>query len=216
MSEILNKNLKQRIVEISYKNHLSHIASCITSCDIIDLIYQNKSIRDPFILSNGHAGLALYCVLEKYEGRNAEKLFKKHGVHPNRDLEDGIWFSTGSLGQGFPTALGMALAHDGLVYCLTSDGEWSEGSCWEALRIAADIQINNLYIYGSCNGYGAYSDIDTERLKWRIGAFLKNSFPHVAMLDTNLEGYPDWIQGLAGHYVVLDKKKYTELREILS
>lgn len=68
----------------------------------MDEIYSNKNKEDIFILSCGHAALALYAVLEKYENADASKLFKKHGGHPHRNVKDGIHCSTGSLGMGLP------------------------------------------------------------------------------------------------------------------
>ena len=104
----LNK-LEKRVLEISYNKKLSHISSCLTAVNLIDNIYKIKKSEDIFILSSGHAGLALYCILEKYEGKNAEELFDKHGVHPNRNLEDGIYCSSGSLGSAITIAAGDVL-----------------------------------------------------------------------------------------------------------
>ena len=72
--------LKERILEIAYKHKLSHLGSYFSSVDIIDKIYKTKDKDDTFILSSGHAALALYVVLEKYEGKNAEELFLKHNI----------------------------------------------------------------------------------------------------------------------------------------
>ena len=91
--------LKKRILDIAYKNKLSHLGSYLSSVDIIDEIYNKKSLEDIFILSSGHAALAMYVVIEKYTGIDAEKLFKKHGGHPHRDESNGIFCSTGSLGM---------------------------------------------------------------------------------------------------------------------
>ena len=78
-------DLEKRIIEISYKEKIGHLSSNLNAVNIIDEIYQSKKSTDPFILSSGHAALALYVVLEKYEGRDAEQLFHLHGVHPHRD-----------------------------------------------------------------------------------------------------------------------------------
>lgn len=205
--------LNERIIQISKKFGSSHISSCITAGKLIEDCYDYKLPNEPFILSNGHAGLALYCVLEKKEGKDAEKLFKKHGTHPNRDKKDNIWCSTGSLGQGLPIALGMALA-DRMrnVYCMTSDGEWAEGSMWETIRIAGELRVANLIILMSCNGYGAYGKIDIDRLEWQIGSFVKENCPKIALFRTNMEGYPEWLQGLNGHYAKMDDKMYEEVK----
>lgn len=201
----MNK-LKRRILDLSHKYKLSHIGSCLTAVDLIDGIYKVKKPDEPFILSQGHAGLALYVVLEKYEKRNPEKLILKHGTHPNRDIKNGIWCSSGSLGQGLPIAVGMALAdRKRNVYVLTSDGEMMEGSCWEALRIATDNELENLRITVNGNGHSALGNVDTELLDLRMQHF----YPSL-MVRTNLFEFPGWLQGLAGHYKVMSKKEYEE------
>ncbi|MEN6293828.1 MAG: hypothetical protein ABFD07_17660 [Methanobacterium sp.] len=83
--------LERRIIDISYKEKIGHLSSTLNAVNIIDEIYQTKKPNEPFILSSGHAALALYVVLEKYEGRDAEELFHKHGVHPHRDVDNGIY-----------------------------------------------------------------------------------------------------------------------------
>lgn len=182
-------NLKKRILDISRKHGLTHIASCLTAVDIIEKIYKIKKSDEPFILSCGHAGVALYVVLKK-----EEELYKKHGIHPNRDKD--IDCSTGSLGQGLPIAIGMALANrDKNVYCLISDGECDEGSIWEALRIAKEQKLFNLKVYLNMNGWSAYKKIDKKYLVKRIKAF---EFP-VEIVETNVDDYP-FLKGLKGHY----------------
>jgi transketolase len=202
----MNK-LEKRVVELSYKYGLTHIGSCLTSVNIIDKIYQVKKKTDPFILSNGHAALALYVVLEKWEGKDAEKLVKKHGTHPNRDLDDGIYCSTGSLGMGITVAVGMALAdREHRVYVLMSDGECAEGAVWEALQVAANQRLENLNIAVVCNGYSAYGRVDVDDLDTRLNAF----YPCLCF-RSNLFNLPEFMQGLAGHYLKLNKEQYDEL-----
>lgn len=199
--------LEKRILEISYKYKLSHIGSCLTAVNLIDSIYSVKKPSEPFVLSQGHAGLALYVVLEKREGKDAERLWKKHGTHPNRDLKDGIWCSTGSLGQGLPIAVGMAMAdRKRNVYVLSSDGEMAEGSCWEALKIAADQRLENLRITVNANGYTALGKCDPALLDLRLQYF----YPSL-VIKTNLFAFPGWLQGLEGHYKVMNKGEYEEI-----
>lgn len=199
--------LKKRILDLSYKHKLSHIGSCLSAVDTIDKIYSIKKKDEPFILSNGHAGLALYVVLEKYEGHNAEELIEKHGVHPNRDMEHGIWCSTGSLGHGLAIGVGMAFAdRKRLVHIVTSDGECAEGSIWEALAVARKYQLENLRIAIIGNGYSAYDEVDITDLDNRI-----NSFYPCLMVRTNMYAYPDWLQGLGAHYVVMNEEQYKEV-----
>ncbi len=201
-------NLKKRIIDISYRLGLTHIGSCICSVDTIDEIYSIKKPKEKFILSNGHAGLALYVVLEKHAGIDAEHLCKKHGVHPNRDLEDGIYCSTGSLGQGLPIAVGMALANrDRDVYCTISDGECAEGSIWESLTIAKEEKLDNLKVYLIINGWAAYKKVDVGYLIKRIKAF---GFP-AKIVKTTVEQYP-FLKGLDAHYCKVEKEDYEKIR----
>ncbi len=216
------KKLYKRILEISYKNRLSHIGSCLTAVGIIDEIFKARGGRvklehsdkrgyytiadyDKFVLSCGHAGLALYCVIEKYGGRNAEEIFQHHGVHPDRCVECGIDCSTGSLGHGLPIALGMALANRNTdVYCLISDGEAVEGSIGEALRIANQYSVTNLHIYINWNGLSAYQE--TEIAQKNI--LLLN------LRETNVEVLP-FLKGIEAHYKIMSDGEYEQALEIL-
>lgn len=206
-----NKSLKKRIIEISYKYNKSHIGSCISAVDIIEEIYNLKKKDEKFILSEGHAAVALYCVLEKHEGRNPEYLLTKHGIHPERDEKNGIWCTTGSLGQGLPIALGMAIANKNKnIYCMISDGEAAEGSIWEALRLKTDNNISNLKVYINLNGYGAYGEIDKIKLIKRLKAFC----PDINIRLTNVEQLP-FLKGQDAHYYIMTKKDYAQALNLL-
>jgi transketolase len=206
MNRPLSK-LERRIVDISYKKKLAHLSSCLTAVRLIDQIYLVKKDDEPFVLDNGHAGLALYVVLEKFWFSDAEKMFDKHGVHPNRDKGDRIDVSTGSLGQGLPIAVGMAIADKKKnVYVMTSDGAMSEGSNWEALRIAGELRLENLRVTVNANGVSAYKKVDPDLLDARMQYF----YPSL-VIQTNLYDFPEWLQGIDGHYVTLDEEKYKEL-----
>lgn len=203
---INNTALKKRILDLSYKHHLSHLGSCITAVDIIDDIFKVKQPDEPFILSCGHAGLALYVILEKYYEKNAEEIFKHHAnIHPDRCTSCGIDCSTGSLGHGLPIAVGMALANRSKnVYCLISDGEATEGSIWEALRIKDELHLTNLKIYCNWNGWGAYNP-SNKRLMHMLSSF------GVIIYETIVEQYP-FLKGQSAHYITLteiDHVRYT-------
>lgn len=207
-----NKDLKKRIIDISFKKKLSHIGSCLTCVDIINEIYRIKSKDEKFILSPGHAGLALYVVNEKYYHIDAEYAFEHHGVHPDQCKTCNIDCSTGSLGQGLPIALGMALANSKKkVYCIISDGECSEGSIWEALRIKTDNKIKNLKIYVNINGWGAYQKIDTIKLINRLKTF----DPTLIIKRTNVEQLP-FLKGQDAHYYMMNNSDYTVASKILT
>jgi transketolase len=179
----------------------------LNAVNIIDDVYSKKQASEPFILSSGHAALALYTVLEKYEGQDAEVLFHKHGVHPHRDLSCGIHCSTGSLGMGITVATGYALAdRTRKVHCLLSDGECGEGSVWEALRFIYEAKLDNLEVYVNVNGMIAYDFIDRDYITQRLKAFL----PRINIYNTEP---PQWAfaEGILTHYYVLKPEDYESL-----
>lgn len=142
-----------------------HIPSSFSIVDLVDHIYgevlrikknqANDPMRDFFILSKGHGALALYVVLNKYGFLSDEELNsygKKDsnlGGHPDRVSTKFVEASTGSLGHGFPFAVGVALGNQvknyrNRVIALLGDGECHEGSVWEAANIAVNQGLNNL------------------------------------------------------------------------
>lgn len=209
----MNKDLKDRIIDISYKHKLSHIGSCLTAVDIIEFIYSVKREKDRFVLGQGHAGLALFCVIEKYKGINAEHILNHHGIHPDKCKICDLECSSGSLGHGIPIAIGMAMADKTRnVYVLESDGSMMEGSNMEALRIASELRLPNLHIYINVNGNTAYKEIDISRFKRIISSFEFDGYPFMYIIDTNVNDCPEWLHGLNGHYVVMDEEKYKEIK----
>jgi len=202
-------DLEKRILEISYKNKLSHLSSNLTAVGIIDEIYCIRKYNDPFVLSSGHAGLALYVVLEKYYGLDAEQLYLKHGVHPNRDLNDKIYYSTGSLGCGLPAAIGMALSNrNRTIYCLISDGESFEGSIYESLNIIHQQNIKNLNLFVNLNGYSALEKLNL----LRINDIMKMLMPKIEIRPTyHIQNKFPFLNGIKGHYYILEKEEYQKL-----
>ena len=81
-------SLVKRLIDITYHERLSHLSSTLSALPIIEEIYAVKEDDEVFILSNGHAGLALYVVLEQKYGIDAVMLLHKHGIHPGKDLEN--------------------------------------------------------------------------------------------------------------------------------
>lgn len=210
---MINKDLKKRIIDISYKKGTSHLGSCLQAVDIIESIYATKKESEPFILSSGHAALALYVVLEKHYEYNAAYLFNQHGVHPNRDMDHKIWASAGSLGHGIGIAVGYALSdRKRRVHCLISDGELAEGSVWEALRVAYENHLSNLIVHINDNGYGAYRETDGDLLHTQIMTLLPRVFivPHITQSE-----FP-FLQGIDAHYHVMTKDDYKLALEILN
>ena len=197
-------NLKKRILEIAYKHKLSHLGSYLSAVDIIEEVYKTKNEDDIFILSSGHAALALYSILEKYEGKDAEELFLKYGGHPHRNENDGIYCSTGSLGLGITVAVGRALANKNRkVHVLISDGESAEGSVWESLRFIKENNLSNIEVYVNVNGYAAYDKVDVKYLVDRLESFL----PGINIRYTSVNQYP-FLRGLNAHYHIMSEKDY--------
>ncbi len=198
--------LQYRILELSYKHKLSHIGSCLGVIDKLDEIYIRRREDEPVILSCGHAGLALYVVLEKHLGKNAERLFLKHGVHPNKNLEDGIYCSTGSLGMGLSIAVGRALANrNKRVWCMISDGEMAEGVVYEALNFVYQERLLNLQILCHVNGYGAYREIDLIESRHVLEVLAPDAYifgRHMLHLDI------PFLSGQDAHYYVMNENDW--------
>ena len=204
-------DLKKRLIEIAYKHKLGHLGSYLSALAIIDDIYQKMDKDDIFILSSGHASLALYVCLEKYRGQDAEALFLKHGGHPHWDEEAGIFCSTGSLGLGITIALGRAVANKNRkVWVLVSDGECAEGSVWEALKTIVEQDITNIEVHVNANGYAAYRNVDLVYLENRLKAFL----PNIQIHYTSVEHF-SFLKGLNAHYHIMKENDYQTALELL-
>jgi transketolase len=118
--------------------------------------------RDVFLLSKGHAALGFYAVLAEEGYIPVEELktfgafMSRLGCHPDRHKVPGVEVSTGSLGHGLPLAVGMALAFrlrnsPRRAYTLVGDGESNEGSVWEAIMVAGNLNLSNLTILYDSN-----------------------------------------------------------------
>ncbi len=229
------KDTRKRILEISFQKNSSHLGSCFSAVDLIDAIYKVKKTDEKFVLSNGHCAIALYAILEKHKLLKPEIIQNLH-IHPDKNLTFGIDVSTGSLGQGLPIALGMALANrDKNVYCTISDGECNEGSIWETFRIAEEQNTSNLKVLLNANGWGAFEGISLQKLKTRIKSFdwevietdghnidelTKNlemdtvKKPLLIFAKTEVEQLP-FLKGLDAHYKVMNKSEFDQAMEIL-
>ena len=160
-----------------------HPGGSLSSADILATLYfgelnidpKNPKMvdRDKFVLSKGHAVPALYAALgergfyEVSEMMTLRQVGSKFQGHPNMRKVPGIEMSTGSLGQGFSAAVGMAVAvkidkNPVRVYVLTGDGELQEGIVWEAAMQAAHRKLDNLVAIVDLNGLqidGKVSDV---------------------------------------------------------
>ena len=200
-------DLKKRVLELSYKHKLSHLSSTLTTVNVLREIYKIKRPEDIIVLGNSHAALALWVVLEDRGKCDADEMVEKYGTHAERDLENGVYVSGGSLGQPETIAIGMAMADPNkIVYLVTSDGACAEGSVWEALRVAAEQRLENLRVTVIMNGQSAYGKID----KLYLEARLKSFYP-VLTVNADVYDFPEWLQGVDGHYVTMTEDQYKEV-----
>jgi len=173
LTEISPRRIRRVILEQSKRAHVGHIGSALSVADIVAALYgQIMHIPDPenpdrdrFILSKGHAALALYAALH-LKGWLSEETLNTYsgdgtllGVHPESALK-GVDFSTGSLGQGLSMGAGAALAawlqrSSRRVFVLLSDAECNEGSLWEAVMFAAHRRLSSLIAIVDLNGQQA-------------------------------------------------------------
>jgi transketolase len=155
---------KLRLLQMHYEGKIGHIGGNLSVIDALVYLY-NQVIgdTDSLVLSKGHSAGALYVALWATGRLAEEKLleFHREGVkmagHPVAGWHPSIIFSTGSLGHGVGLAAGRAYGNaltgtPGRVFCVTSDGEWEEGSNWEALIFSAHHRLANLTVLVDANG----------------------------------------------------------------
>lgn len=163
------KETRLRILDLSQKVSALHIGGSFSCIEILDIIYfglmrkdAKKTFKDIFIMSKGHSGIAQYIILEKLgilKKKDIENYCKPIGIlgcHPD-NTTNGIEASTGSLGHGIGLATGIAYAEKiknsgKKVFVILSDGELQEGSTWESLMMAANLELNNLIFFLDHNG----------------------------------------------------------------
>jgi transketolase len=184
-----NADLRRKIVEIIHNAGEGHIPSSFSIVDIVNHLYERVlqyraddpkwPDRDYFVLSKGHGCAGLYVVLHKFGFLTDEDLEKysqkdgRLGGHPDVTSVPGAEASTGSLGHGFPTAVGIALGlriqgRSNRVFALLGDGECNEGTIWESALVAAKQQLGNLVAIVDLNGSAAQIlPVDPLSDKWR-------------------------------------------------
>lgn len=162
---------RRRLLQMHFESGVGHIGGNLSSLDAMLLLHREylRPERDQFILSKGHSAGALYVSLWSQGLLTDDDLKRFHKeetnlpAHPPASGVPGILFATGSLGHGLSLAAGTALAKrlnsdDGRVYCMTSDGEWQEGSTWEALIFLSHHKLTNLTIlvdHNNLQGFGS-------------------------------------------------------------
>ncbi len=177
----LSLEAKKQIIIGTNSAKSGHPGGSLSCTDILTYLYwdkmnidpanPDKSDRDRFVLSKGHAAPALYSVLAVrgfFPIDEIKKLRKPNAIlqgHPDKKNIPGVDMSSGSLGQGISAATGMALSakHFGdsyRVYSIIGDGESEEGQVWEAAMFAAHKKLDNLTVFVDLNNLQIDGTID--------------------------------------------------------
>jgi transketolase len=187
--------MRRKILYMGHVNHIRlHYGALMSMVEIVTTLFlhwlnvrpedPDWPERDRFVLSKGHGAPSMYVALwmlgffdeTHFDG------FRRMGSilqgHPDRLKTPGVDSCSGSLGQGFPVACGMALgakvdAAPYSVYTLLSDAECNEGSIWEAAQIASNQELGHLKVLMDWNKKSSYgwmagrNDIEPVADKWR-------------------------------------------------
>ena len=195
-----NRNRK-RIVEMVYQAGVGHVGGALSVIDLLTAIYElevdfNEEKRTRVVLSKGHATPALYAelaqkgIIDEKDFPTFRQINSRLQGHPYTCDIPQVDATTGLLGQGFSTALGMALVKKReqdphRVYAIAGDGETQEGQIWEALMMAAHYKLDNLvYIFDYnklSSGHPTNEVINLEPLADKLAAFNY----HVIVIDGN-------------------------------
>lgn len=169
------RHIRRQSLQMTTRAGSGHPGGSLSSADILAAIYLGDVLkhrptdpawqeRDRFVLSAGHLAPALYAVMAEagYFPDTELATLRQFGSrlqgHPHLGSLPGIETSTGSLGQGFSVAVGMALGFKlqhqlNHVYCLMGDGEQGEGQIWEAAAVAGKFGLVNLICVIDQNRY---------------------------------------------------------------
>lgn len=244
---------RRRLIEMHHAAKVGHLGGNLSALDAMLLVHHElMGGGDRFVLSKGHSAGALYVTLWSLGVLSDEDLASFHGEntrlpgHPPAHAIPGIHFATGSLGHGLSLAAGLALSdklrrRKDRVFCLTSDGEWQEGSTWEALIFAAHHQLGRLTVlvdHNRLQGFGSTRDVASMDPLWdKLGGFdvevrvadghdldalrqaiapLAGVRPAVVVLNTcKGKGVPDFENRMDSHYLPINDAQFTAALERL-
>jgi len=236
---------RKRLLQMHYEAGVGHIGGNLSAIDaMLIVLHEYVQPDDVFILSKGHSAGALYTALWSL-GRLSDDdlaMFHKDGTllagHPPAFGIPDIPFATGSLGHGVSLAAGTALGfrfrnQDARVFCLTSDGEWQEGSTWEALIFATHhrlanltvlIDHNNLQGMGTTDAVASMSplweklagfDVDLDVVDGHDADSIRNALnkraerPRLIFLETKKgSGVTFMEERMEWHYLPLNEQQY--------
>jgi transketolase len=176
----LARRIRVDALKMVHRARASHIGSVLSIADMLAVLYGSVlrvdperpawAERDRFLLSKGHACVGVYAALAAREFIPAEDLLT-YGQDQSSLMSHishkvpGVEFSTGSLGHGLPFGVGKALAakrHGAAwrTFVITSDGEWDEGSNWEAALFAGHHALDNLVLIVDCNNLQSLTTVE--------------------------------------------------------
>ncbi|OON97902.1 MAG: transketolase [Epulopiscium sp. Nele67-Bin005] len=177
----LANSIRKNVIVGVYHAKSGHPGGSLSSTDILTYLYFKEMnidpkqptmpTRDRFVLSKGHAAPALYATLAEKGFFDPEEMTRLRHIgsflqgHPDMKQTPGVDMSTGSLGQGISTAVGMALSaklsnEDYRVYTIIGDGETQEGQVWEAAMFAGDRKLDNLVVFVDNNNLQIDGNVD--------------------------------------------------------
>lgn len=237
---------RRRLLQMHFDSRIGHLGGNLSCLDAMIAAFDALDLaRDHFVLSKGHAVGALYIALWERGRLSEEELTGFHGDgsllagHPLPGSRPEISFATGSLGHGLGQAAGLALGlrlrrQEGQVHVLTSDGEWQEGSTWEAFRFLRHHRLANLTVmidHNRLQAFGRTAEIcriewerelsdpavdfrrldghDPETLRTELARF--DGRPRVFLLETE-KGHPiSFLRDrLESHYLPLSREQYDQ------
>ena len=212
--------VRMGVIESTYGAKAGHPGGSLSAAEVFTYLYFKEMNIDPknpkwedrdrFVLSKGHTTPGLYATLANRGFFPVEDLPTFRHIdsylqgHPNMNTVPGVDMSTGSLGQGISTAVGMAMAakytgKKNRVYTLLGDGEIQEGQVWEACMAAAHYKLDNLCIVVDNNGLQIDGNI----------ADVMSPYPIV----DKLEAFGFFVQGIDGHDFDAIEAAFNKARE---
>jgi transketolase len=236
---------RRRLVEMHYRNRIGHLGGNLSAVDAMMVLHHELMAEDDrFVLSKGHSAGAYYITLWSLGLITDAELATFHqddtrlSGHPPAQGIPQILFSTGSLGHGLSLAAGLALAarlkgQGHHIFCLTSDGEWQEGSTLEALIFACHNNLSNLTIlvdHNGLQGFGSTAEVASmDPLYLKLSGFdldvrrcdghnlqalrdtlapLSNRPVAVIMATCKGRGVPDFEGRMESHYLPPNEMQY--------